>query len=198
MTYVRVVNGEVLEYPYMLKNLKKDFQHKSFPTNPRPGSLAEVGVYPVYPTPKPTGDIVVEGTPVFENGEWVRTWNVTNYTLEEVKAKKRAEIAATRYLVETNHPTLDTSRISQAMINGVWSAAQIDENILVDFKQPDGSWAQLDAANINILASAVISHVQQCFSHEKTLNLQVDQASDRANVESIDITTGWPSNSAGI
>jgi hypothetical protein len=134
--------------------------------------------------------------PVVSYPEYVRwngtDWDIFEQPIETVKSEKKQQIATKRYQEETNHPSLDTTRESQAMINGVWSASQINPNLIVNFKQKDGTWVQADANTINIIAIAVIEHVQACFDNEKTLNDAVDLANTSSEVVAIDISVGWP------
>lgn len=119
-------------------------------------------------------------------------WVVGEYSLEKVRQDQKQKVTDYRYNVEVNHPTIDTSRQGQAMINGAWSAAQIDPNILIDFKTKSGAWQQLDATYIQALAETVAEWVQQCFSREKALHQAIDAAVSQTDVMAIDIYTGWP------
>ena len=92
-------------------------------------------------------------------------------------ADLKAYAAAARYTKETAGITVGnapvaTDRDSQAMINGMWAAAQINPAITVQFKSAGGGFAQINAAQIQSIAAAVIAHVQACFTAEA----QVDAA----------------------
>jgi hypothetical protein len=143
------------------------------------------------------GWIEVSDKPVVSYPQYVE-WNGSDWVIQEkdlndVKLRWKSKITEARYNRETNsHPTLDTTRESQAMINGVWSASQINPNITINFKNRDGSWTLLDANTINQVATALIDHVQACFNNEKALHEAVDSANTSSDVIAIDINSGWP------
>jgi hypothetical protein len=142
------------------------------------------------------GYVAVEPKPIVYHPEYV-TWNGTDwvvqeYSLEQLKIDKKEELTAYRYEQEVSHPNIDTSRESQSMINAVWTASQIDPTIVVNFKNKDGSWAQLNAELINIVSRQVISHVQECFNNEKLISEQIDSCTTVQELMSIDIRQGWP------
>ena len=120
-------------------------------------------------------------------------WVIQEKDLNDVKLQWKSKITETRYLQETTqHPTLDTTRESQAMINGVWSASQINPDITINFKNPNGTWSNVDATAINAIANGVIEHVQACFNNEKALYDLVDSATTSAEVVGINVDSGWP------
>ena len=119
-------------------------------------------------------------------------------TIQESRANRKSELSAIRFERETdgiviNGVNVETNRDSQAMINGAWSASQVDPNILIDWKGADGSWTQINAATITGIAMAVSAHVQACFSNERQLSEAIDDAETTAEVDAIDLTVGWPS-----
>jgi hypothetical protein len=192
--YVRANGDQLVKYPFFDHELLAEYPRVSFPTPLNDITRAEYGMFPVVETEKPAGDIVESTDPVWNAtlSQWEQGWSVTSCTLEEAKELKKQQITNLRFIQETSHPTIDTTRESQAMINGVWSAAQIDPTIIVNFKNPDGTWVQIDANTINALAQAVIAHVQACFDNEKALHEAVDAAADIAELEAIDTSVGWP------
>ena len=120
-------------------------------------------------------------------------WIILEKSLNEIKSEKKSSITERRYIQETkSHPTLDTTRESQAMINGVWSASQINPSTTINFKNRDGTWVNVDATAINAIANGVIEHVQACFNNEKALYDLVDSATTSAEVLSINVNSGWP------
>ncbi|WP_152550714.1 DUF4376 domain-containing protein, partial [Synergistes jonesii] len=93
--------------------------------------------------------------------------NDVSPTLDELKAKKRAEMAAARYAAEISGITLSgavirTDRESQALITGAALAASHDENYSVTWKAKNG-FVTLTAAQIIAVAQAVRAHVEACF-----------------------------------
>lgn len=87
MNYVKTENNTVLKYPYRIKDLRRDYPNVSFPAEPSESTLVEYGVYPVKPTPRPSGDVVVEVDPKLQSGMWVQAWSVRDYTPEEADAQ---------------------------------------------------------------------------------------------------------------
>ena len=78
--------------------------------------------------------------------------------------------AAARYAKETAGITVGTAQIatdreSQALITGMWAAAQIDPNISVAFKSSSG-FVTINATQVAKIASAVAGYVQACFTAE--------------------------------
>lgn len=142
------------------------------------------------------GYVAVEPKPIVYHPEYV-TWNgtawvVQEYSFEQLREEKNRELAAYRYTQEISHPDIDTSRESQSMINAVWTASQIDPTILINFKNKDGSWIQLNAELIGLISRQVITHVQQCFDNEKTLSEAIDACTTTQELAAIDIRQGWP------
>lgn len=87
-----------------------------------------------------------------------------------MSASLEAYAAARRYAVETAGITvagmaIRTDRDSQAMISGAFNLAQAKPEAKVLFKGANG-FVPLDAAAIQIVATAVGEHVQACFAKE--------------------------------
>jgi hypothetical protein len=127
-------------------------------------------------------------TVAWQNGDWV----IPDFGVEYHRNGKKEQLKDIRYNQEISHPTIDTSRQSQAMINGVWSAAQLDPNIVVNFKQKDGTWVQLNAIAIFYVAQQVVAHVQACFNREKELSDLLDAAITHEEILAVDLYSGWP------
>lgn len=113
-------------------------------------------------------------------------------TFDELKAQKKAEIAAVRYAREiagtmVNGITIDTERDSQALITGAALAAVIDSNYSLNWKTAAG-FIHLTAPEIIAVAQAVRAHVQTCFDHEGELVAQVDAAQTAEDLDAIDMT----------
>lgn len=115
-------------------------------------------------------------------------------TLDELKAQKKAEIAAARYEAETagttvNGVLIDTGRDSQALITGAALAAILDEAYSLNWKTVDG-FIHLSAPEIIAVAKAVRAHVQACFDREAELCALVDAAETTEDLDEIIIS--WP------
>lgn len=89
--YALIKNGEVIQFPYAVAQLKRDNPQTSFPKNLTPELLATFNVFLVKPTEQPAYDPltqrVEEGTPVNEAGEWVQAWSVVPLSTEELEAR---------------------------------------------------------------------------------------------------------------
>jgi len=114
-------------------------------------------------------------------------------TLEQLKERKRAEIAATRYEAETrgitvNSVSVATDRDSQSLLTAAALSAFMDSTYTVEWKMTDGTFATLTAEQIIAIGRAVSAHVETCFSREKTLYAQVDAAQSAEDVAAIT----WP------
>lgn len=110
-------------------------------------------------------------------------------TLNELKAQKKAEIAAARYEREiagtaVSGVTIDTGRDSQALITGAALAAVIDQNYSLNWKTPTG-FIHLTASEIIAVAQAVRSHVQACFDKEGELVARINAATTKEELGAI-------------
>lgn len=113
-------------------------------------------------------------------------------TLDELKAQKKAAIAAARYAAETagttvNGITIDTGRDSQALITGAALAAMLDSEYSLNWKTEAG-FIHLTAPEIIAVAQAVRAHVQTCFDREGELVALVDAAQTAEELGAIEIT----------
>ena len=115
--------------------------------------------------------------------------NDVSPTLDELKAKKRAEMAAARYAAEISGVTLSgatirTDRESQALITGAALAASHDENYSVTWKAKNG-FVTLTAAQIIAVAQAVRAHVEACFDREAELQTAIEAADSAEALDEI-------------
>lgn len=109
-------------------------------------------------------------------------------TLDELKARKKAEIANARWQAETGGlslpgiGTIATDRESQSLLNGAVTSTLLNPDYTLRWKMLDGA-AELDAAAIQALATAVRNHVQACFDKEIELITVIDacQTAEEAN-----------------
>lgn len=113
-------------------------------------------------------------------------------TFDELKAQKKAEIAAARYEAETagttfNGVMIDTGRDSQALITGAALAAVIDNGYSLNWKTSTG-FIHLTAPEIIAVAQAVRAHVQSCFDRESELVALIDAAQTAEELDAIDIS----------
>ncbi len=128
----------------------------------------------------------------YVEGEGFKQWFPPSPSLGELKAQKKAEIAASRYVAETSGitvsgATIDTDRDSQALITGAALAAVIDGEYALNWKTTAG-FIHLSAPEIIAVAQAVRAHVQSCFDREGELVAQVDAAQSKEDLDAIEIT----------
>ena len=86
MTYARIENGAVAEYPVYENDLRLRFSNVSFPTP----FVAPEGYEAVQDATYPDVDYksnVHEGEPVLVDGVWTRNWVVTPATTEELAVR---------------------------------------------------------------------------------------------------------------
>ncbi|MCP1318591.1 hypothetical protein [Halomonas sp. 707B3] len=92
--------GGIGRYPYTLRMLKNDHPNVSLPSNPDDATLLALGAVRMQTIPRPTGDVVTEGTPEQQpDGTWRQTWVVRDFKPEETaealaksQERKRQEI----------------------------------------------------------------------------------------------------------
>lgn len=102
------------------------------------------------------------------------------YTLEELKDKKKAEVAKSRYDAEVAGIDFYGARIatddrSQSKIAGAAMKAMQEPTYTCWWKGESG-WVQLDASTILAIADAVRAHVQACYDREMDLDIDIDLA----------------------
>lgn len=97
-----------------------------------------------------------------------------NWKVSGAKAQLRAYAASARYNKEVGGTTINgityaTDRETQGKLVGAYNLAQVNTNLGIDWKLPDGTFTTLDAAAITAAAVAVGSFVQQCFGAEAAI-----------------------------
>ena len=118
--------------------------------------------------------------------------------LAEFKASLKNEVTSKRYDTEVGGITIGgaiikTDRESQSTVNGALSFLQINQSAVIDWKGANG-WTTINYYQIMYIANAVGLHVQACFSREKVLHGIIDACTTLAELDAIDINTGWPGN----
>lgn len=129
------------------------------------------------------------------------TWKIVNGAIQidaaATAAGLRAYAAQKRFSVETGGiavggVTIRTDRESQATVNGAYAATLMDPNFSTTWKNADGSWSELSAAQIVAVASAVKDHVAASFAAEKAADDAID-AGTITSFAQID-AAAWPAN----
>jgi hypothetical protein len=130
-----------------------------------------------------------------ENGSWVVRTALP--TLDELRARKLAELAGLRWEKETGGTTFNgmpiaTDAVSQTKYIGAVVGAQIDPTAVINWKMADGTFVALDAQAITAVAMAVRTHVQACFDREAVLKADIEAATNAEELAAINLNTGWP------
>lgn len=121
--------------------------------------------------------------------------------LVERKAAKRAAINAEKLrrqngVAPTPAGPVDCDTDSRNKLNGAvlmaMLAAQAQQPFAINWTLADNSNVLLDGAGMIALASAVGSYVAACHAHAQTLKAAVEISVDHAELDAIDIMTGWP------
>lgn len=93
MTYARIVNGAVAQWPYDFAQLRRDNRNVSFPRDVDDKWLAGLGVVRVGPSDPPAYDRITENlvaaAPVLAGGVWVEGWSVTPASAGEIASRQR-------------------------------------------------------------------------------------------------------------
>lgn len=116
--------------------------------------------------PDGTVNVPLKPGPDYEwsSEEWIHVSPIVD--LVEYAAQKRWEKEVGG--ITLNGAMIDTSRDSQAMINGAFNWAKEHPTETVHFKAASG-WVEFDAETMIAIATAVGSHVQQCFATEASV-----------------------------
>ena len=124
-----------------------------------------------------------------ETDKSFKHWTPPAPTLDELKTRKKAEIAVARYEAETagvtvNNVLIDTGRDSQALITGAALAAVIDASYSLNWKT-DAGFIHLTTPEIIAVAQAVRAHVQSCFDKEGELVARINAATTKEELDAI-------------
>lgn len=92
--FIAIATGE---YPLGLTQIRQRHLNISFGTSADEVFFKALGYGVVVPSEKPTGDVVVEATPLLEDGKYVQQWTARAFNQEELNtqlAARRANIEA--------------------------------------------------------------------------------------------------------
>lgn len=92
--YVLSINGEVIQYPYSIAQLKSANPQTSFPSTFSDELLAEWNMYAVIEQTQPQVSYaknIKEETPNLIDGKWYQDWAITDATQEEI-AQRQADM----------------------------------------------------------------------------------------------------------
>lgn len=154
------------EYP-TLYALKHAMPNVSFPANPSDEALEALGI-----TIRTIADPVPEPP-----------------TLDEVKTIQKGTIAAARYDAEIAGITVQgigvaTDRESQSLLSAAVLQTLFDNEYTVKWKTKAG-FIELNATMLQMVATAVRQHVQDCFNREADLNAEIDACETAEDVAAV-------------
>lgn len=151
MTYLRLENGSVVEYPIYEGDIRLRFAQTSFTTPFVPPANFHLVIDAPLPQISHLQNIK-DNTPVFVNGEWVRQWIVTNATSLEIEDRTNNKAALVRSDRTRRLADCDWTQLPDAALDGVdVSAWTLYRQQLRDLPAHDGfpwdiDWPSMPAA----------------------------------------------------
>ena len=118
----------------------------------------------------------------------------------DLYAARLAELADRRWqqeiagIVVLGMP-IRTDRESQGLLTSAYIMAKLNPTFAVNWKAGNGQFIAADAPMIVAVGDAVTAHVQGCFDREAELTADLTaafEAEDRAALDALDTTAGWP------
>ncbi len=87
-SYTPMIRSSDGKYPVYLTDFRADNPNVSIGTWVYSENIAEFGYFPVIPVTPPTGDVVMEGPPEFndQTQQWEQTWTSRDFLPEEIAA----------------------------------------------------------------------------------------------------------------
>ena len=120
--YLAISSGNIAA----ISNIRRTHPNISLPRNPSDETLTALGYARIHSTPRPTGDVVTQSQPEERDGKWYQTWEVRDYTEDEL---------------EDQLEQLRANKISE--INSAYSAAV--DPLIREYPEPEPlSWAHQD------------------------------------------------------
>ncbi|AFC21385.1 hypothetical protein [Staphylococcus haemolyticus] len=91
-SYTPMIRSSDGKYPVYLTDFRADNPNVSIGTWVYSENIAEFGYFPVIPVTPPTGDVVLEGPPEFndQTQQWEQTWTSRDFSPEEIAANLEA------------------------------------------------------------------------------------------------------------
>ena len=101
--FVKASGSEILEYPYKLENLKRDYPHITFPDHVPEHMLADYQIYEVFKGSRPAAAVDSEtlmqnSLPTLRDGKWFLDYSIVQ-TPEEI-ASENVRHRRENYLVD--------------------------------------------------------------------------------------------------
>jgi hypothetical protein len=125
--WVKVLDGQVVEYPYGRRELAVDYPNTSFPETISDELLAEFGIAVVRMQDPPSHNQVLQTCvrvePVFDGQSWVETWALEDVAAEEVEARRAAFSKQTRLIRDYKLSQCDWTQLPDATADkAAWAA----------------------------------------------------------------------------
>lgn len=126
-------------------------------------------------------------------------WAVPLAVLQD---RKWAAAKATREVLETGTAPTTLGRVqideaSKVKINGLLAMARLVEEAAGTFSEQftmaDNSVVTLDSTSVRQLAMGAAMFVSDVYAHARGLRAAIEGAASAADLDAIDIETGWPS-----
>ena len=122
MTYARIEENAVVEYPVYEGDIRLRYNNVSFPTpfQPPEGYERVADVAPPSPT---YAQNVLEGNPALVDGVWTRQWVVTDASADEIAARTDAQWTAIRAERNKKLADCDWTQLPDAPVDAAaWAA----------------------------------------------------------------------------
>jgi hypothetical protein len=137
--YALVSNRQIKKYPYSFGQLQADNPQISFPAEMPSNRLAEFGLVPVEPTPRPEEDhtkTFTEGQPQLIDGKWTQVWVVEDAPSELVAQRTSDQAAEIRQERNALLAVCDWTQLADAPVDSLGWAVYRQE--LRDITQQNG------------------------------------------------------------
>jgi hypothetical protein len=125
--YAKIIDNQVIQYPYGPGDLINDNPNISFPDTMSDDLLAQWNIFPVFEAPTPAFDdrtekVELKTEPILVGGSWIIEWNVISKTNEEIAAYDQKVIdfiktERNRLLSETDWMALSDNTLTLEWIN---------------------------------------------------------------------------------
>ena len=175
--------------------------------NPSVETLALFGYARIQAAARPSGDVVKQGKPEERGGQWYQTWNVRDYTaeelaeqLEQAKEQKRNALDADRdaafdagmpYTLGGEDDVVQTRPQDQINLMGLASKAQrhlaAGDDTLMPFRGLSNETRMLTPAAMDAMAMAALAHIEGIYARSWARKDAVDNAETLEAVDAI----GW-------
>jgi Domain of unknown function (DUF4376) len=219
--YAKIQNNTPVEWPVHDFQIRSAMTTVSLPAQLKPEDVAPLGFEPYAESEKPEFDPLVqdvqESAPIMQGGTWVQSWDVVELydaaqrarVLADAEAKSHAiaksskheAVNAERNRRETagfpyQGKTLDSDPVSVQRITVAVQAAQAalsaGQPFAVEWVCADNTTLALDAAGLIGMPVALAAHANALHMHGRSLKAQITAATNAAELDAIDVLTGWP------